>query len=1729
MSWAGDDWTVGLTGHVLQKVKQLQAQNEKLNKERQQRQLQLDNSEAALHKQKQKYEEVRVELAVLQRELGGEREAVQAEVRNRDRLSHDLQVKTAQVHSLEGQLQSAKKQTQNLTQEIKRLEVELEKLQKGNGSGESTLFSTPCWNLSSPWDNNGGFRAESESKTQHVRQQLQFGDVPKPSAGGASTPFPQQPHKSPPLRRNIRQSEPSTPTSVFPWERGDLWSTPKGRPASSVSSSDIIIKSNDSGTEEALRNEIDELRVRVSDLQREAQLESERLKDVESRLAQASREISTKEQSLTRSQDQLTRAQTRITQETDRVQSAEQKVKQLQEELKCQRQNAESSRCSAEQRRKDLEREHQRELLELQRERQALERQHQQENNRLNQEIQQARTLHNALQSQHDKVCLQKQSLERDLEDVRGKLKNTETDLRESQKRETQTEAKLMEALRENEGLTVSLGQMKKQEKALQEEVKRLTEELADALKLIKELQAQLASPPPVVAAPHSSSSGDCFSPSVSLHHNQSPPHNHSSQGKRPPKIGRTREEDRMKFPSGREPGEGIDSEHISKFESEQLQKFKGKGGQTHPSSSLRLSETDVDTSVTEQDTGIEDVDTDSFTSDSTSGMMPKSESDISCSLQLDIAYDTSGKTEKHDSMPLKDLKKENAELRDELKDVKSALQKRLEDLETQRKAEAEARTKLKQLSRKHSTQAEQQRAKSLELKDSVTKLETQLEQEKKESMKLKETLNALEREAEMRLEEKERDQEEGTQLKNVLAEMKRKETDMEEEIMRMKKDLQDLQLKLAQEREERERERDEERKQIRREEVEALKIAQLQEELDNLQKSRSLEEKISKDNLPVTYLQLERHPNEDENAAVIENKDSVPSPDIQESICDSVNLHNAKVCKETRTIMDLGAQTKPTEDKTSAAETQALSTDASDLDSTTFLVLEVERLRAARERESEKVKLAQGKLEDLQKQVTTQTKHLTQAFESQSKHIENLLGELHDKECALQKQGEELQKCLEKISFLEEKHTRTDITPNDISTPPELSTEISRELSCDSVFSNTSISDHEMFSDDAQLILKEKVSQPTVQLLVEHSVSQNIDQTNTSEISDKLQVTEASKPLELCPASDVLCENAPNSSADSEAPGLSEVIEENASSLFPDEQLDVLNFQHHIPEPSTDDIKEQEQVTKELQVTQLELNVLTSQNLELALQGGVMKEELLTVKRENEELKLKLKHLGKDTCAEQDALLLVNTENKEFSSTNKGLQTSSSLGQEELVVLHENSKAERTQSLQEQIQALQDQIQHLSEQNRTQAEELDLWKLSTMEDIVGNNSPSIVLKEFELFLPCSPSKLQTQSQTTSRQRTVGDVTYRSGLDDTNDQTNLGEHVSTETQMTHDVRESQGPAENLMPGNEVMTEGHAQHECESSSVNHSDKSPPVCVPNIMTSNTKDKLSPLPTKPTDYSNSESQPIASESLEDQTKAADASANSQEDALISVSISTKYHTEVINSNPITESCETADSKNSDALCTGHNEIETIDTVGLEKHRHCHGDATNKPSEQHATVEKTLKNEPAHGQRAEVSEVIGVTNRTEVKSVSTQTEESRELDLRDKHSLIHVCTQTDGEQLETEQDEVEKESADSPPLSLAPQTVTNQLFLSSVFPMSDPAHLAERIRQNRNRMSAAYDETEYEPYGLPEVVMKGFADIPSGPACPYVLRRGLLGTDALPLPRREATPREKDDEIEP
>lgn len=89
----------------------------------------------------------------------------------------------------------------------------------------------------------------------------------------------------------------------------------------------------------------------------------------------------------------------------------------------------------------------------------------------------------------------------------------------------------------------------------------------------------------------------------------------------------------------------------------------------------------------------------------------------------------------------------------------------------------------------------------------------------------------------------------------------------------------------------------------------------------------------------------------------------------------------------------------------------------------------------------------------------------------------------------------------------------------------------------------------------------------------------------------------------------------------------------------------------------------------------------------------------------------------------------------------------------------------------------------------------------------------------------------------------------------------------------------------------------------------------------------------------------------------------------------------------------------------------------------------------------------------------------------------------------LVSAATQTEEEDRGME----EEESVESPPLSPVklPHAQTDadaRMLLAASFPIpADPARLAERIRRNRTQLSAAFDDTEYEPYGLPEVVMKG------------------------------------------
>uniref|UniRef100_A0A803SKN2 Centromere protein Cenp-F N-terminal domain-containing protein n=1 Tax=Anolis carolinensis TaxID=28377 RepID=A0A803SKN2_ANOCA len=54
MSWPGEEWKVGLPAPALRAIAQVEQRLERLQKERQQKQVQLDTLEAMMHKQRQK-------------------------------------------------------------------------------------------------------------------------------------------------------------------------------------------------------------------------------------------------------------------------------------------------------------------------------------------------------------------------------------------------------------------------------------------------------------------------------------------------------------------------------------------------------------------------------------------------------------------------------------------------------------------------------------------------------------------------------------------------------------------------------------------------------------------------------------------------------------------------------------------------------------------------------------------------------------------------------------------------------------------------------------------------------------------------------------------------------------------------------------------------------------------------------------------------------------------------------------------------------------------------------------------------------------------------------------------------------------------------------------------------------------------------------------------------------------------------------------------------------------------------------------------------------------------------------------------------------------------------------------------------------------------------------------------------------------------------------------------
>ncbi|KAM7000008.1 uncharacterized protein LKV04_004982 [Tautogolabrus adspersus] len=1616
MSWAEEDWTVGLSGRVLQKVKELQVHQERLSRDYKQKQLQLDNINTSLEKQTVKYEEVRGELQSVHRELQSVRDEAKVAVIIKERLTQELQTKQAQICSFEGQLDAARTHNNKLTQEVKRLEAELEKVQNSSRSADTTLFSTPCWNTTSPWEQNGsrkeeksGLRDEGQSRPPHIRQRLQFSEA-------ATVPLSRQQHKNTPHRHSADQSDTfSTPMAVFPWERDDSGPVARRRSPSSPQTPCVDVVSQGQSEQRACGKEKDhraesdislsEMRSHVSALEQELSAKAGTLKSIQNEMMQSKKELSAKELSIQKARDEVSMAHTRIAQESERASSAEQRLKQLQEELKCQRQNADSSRLQHQQRSKELEKQHQRDLTELQKERQCSEKQHQQEVNKLSQELQQARTLHNTLQAQADKLSLQKQALDKELDAVKGKLKWTEGQLQESQKREAQTQAKLMEALHEAAGVAVSLEQSRKRERALEEKGRRLAEEQADTLLLLKELQEKNAAIlQPVQLCPV----GQSFSSSYSLPSQPSTQiKGHSTanpaEWKRKEDMDKRRAEITASYPSDREPGEGIDSEHISQ-DSECLQ--RGGNNRTGEESKTR--------------------------NEYTTGVLPTNNTNISMEVNdssLMLSAEKTAFTKSEQENTSVDLKKENAALRSELNDAREELQKRLEDLEAQRRAEAEARTRLKQLSRKHASQ-------SVEKEEQDKGWRAQLESERAETERLRKAMATLETEMNRRTKLREK-MERVEQEEEKREELKDRESEMIELNFQLKKQLAEVKAQLALEQEERMRE-EEGRNQTTNADKDVnkelnKKLGELKAELEEMKRSRNEDlmekEKLSVANSPLTYLTLH---NDELNSNMIgcDNK-LLPSPVQHLLFCQSTNQHNMLVSQATAELIQeepsvINPQNSPMSDKGQTCciglgDTKKIT--QQDEHPPSDLEKEVERLQKENAKETERSNQYQVKLEALQSQVTRQTQQLTMAFEKQSQHISGLLAELQEKESVLHSQGEELQRHKQELIALkakikgEEQDRRKELTVKEDGkqleeTPHERSVETSRlEPNQEKVFAADLLTTNSLVEGESHE--QRDVGRPVI------------------------LTSDAKRPTTLSTTKELWSTEHHHSDS-----ALSEKTQSNQHSVC------VIGETEHSQDGGTADMAEELFALKQ-ENTQLKQSLegftTSAFQTDSKNQEGTVRQSLTTGNAAVScLLEQKAPSLFVDINTKEQGSMLQNMKRREDEGGDSEREARRTLkvekdleAESELQIVH----------LQQQVVELHMKLHTLSEETQQQAEELAMWRLASQ--------------------PAPTFDVPNTDNQSNQQQT-------DGL--TQNQAKVQESLCSVT---------------VIRGDELhlsCTSNKLQGRMLFSRLQHSNLPEPKSVD--------------PSKKT-------------------------AALQENDQVTAQIDKETEKENLDVNVLHQSntCQTQHKEKKDFQVFQISSEKTSQQQVTKDFHKVSGPNQTKTSECLRNVEAKSENSGANNEKNTTNDSSDGCFRKDTKSVSSQTEESFYPRNAPMASDLHCAyTQTD------EKEEEEEDLVESPPVSLVTLSkgveVRDKILFSGSFPIpADPARLAERIRRNRTQLSAAFDDTEYEPYGLPEVVMKGFADIPSGPSCPYIVRRGLLGTTVVPAPQKEPGQSEETD----
>nr|XP_014721268.2 centromere protein F isoform X1 [Equus asinus]XP_044613941.1 centromere protein F isoform X1 [Equus asinus]XP_044613942.1 centromere protein F isoform X1 [Equus asinus] len=530
MSWALEEWKEGLPTRALQKIQELEGQLDKLKKERQQRQFQLETLEAALQKQKQKVENEKTEGTNLKRENQSLMEICENLEKTKQKIAHDLQVKESQVNFQEGQLNSSKKQIEKLEQELKRCKSELERSQQTAQSADVSLnpCSTPQKIFATPLTPSHYYSGskyedlkEKYNKEVEERKRLEA-EVKALQAKKVSQAIPQSTMN----HRDIARHQASS--SVFSWQQEQTPSrlsssaqkTPIGRDFSASHFSGEVTPSrstlkmgkrdaNGSFCEDSsnsylldqlkaqnqeLRSKISELELRLQGQEKEMKGQVNKFQELQLQLERAKVEFIEKEKVSNKSRDELVRTTAQYDQASTKCTALEQKLKKLTEDLSCQRQNADSAKRSLEQKIREKEKEFQEELSRQQRSFHTLDQECTQMKAKLTQELQQAKNMHNILQAELDKGTSAKHQLEKNLEEFKHKFSRTEQALQASQIKENELRRSSEEMKKENSLLKSQSEQRAREVCHLEEELKKAKQCLSQSQNLAEEMKAKTTS-----------------------------------------------------------------------------------------------------------------------------------------------------------------------------------------------------------------------------------------------------------------------------------------------------------------------------------------------------------------------------------------------------------------------------------------------------------------------------------------------------------------------------------------------------------------------------------------------------------------------------------------------------------------------------------------------------------------------------------------------------------------------------------------------------------------------------------------------------------------------------------------------------------------------------------------------------------------------------------------------------------------------------------------------------------------------------------------------------------------------------------------------------------------------------------------------------------------------------------------------------------------------------------